>query len=49
MVRTEQRLDVLGVELLCALREADEVAEDDRDDLALSAWLPRRHGAESTT
>ena len=41
VVRAEERLDVLGVELLGPLREADEVAEDDRDDLALSAWLAR--------
>ncbi len=37
MVRAEERLDVFGVELLRPLREADEVAEDNRDDLALAA------------
>ena len=42
VVGPEQRLDVLGVELLRALREADEVAEHDRDDLALSPWFGHR-------
>ena len=36
VVRAEERLDVLGVERLRACGEADEVAEDDRDDLALA-------------
>ena len=37
VVRPENRLHVLRVERLGARREADEVAEDDRDDLALAA------------
>ncbi len=37
VVRPEKRLDVLGIHRLGACREADEVAEDDRDDLALAA------------
>ena len=40
VVGAEERLDVLGVELLGARGEADEVAEDDGNDLALSARLP---------
>ena len=35
MVGVENRLDVLGVESLGARREADEVGEEDGDDLAL--------------
>ena len=37
VVRREQRAHVLGVELLGAGREADEVGEEHRDDLALLA------------
>ena len=37
VVRPEDRLDVLGVESLGTRREADEVAEEDRDDLAFTA------------
>ena len=37
VVRGEQRLHVLGVELVGTLGEADEVAEDHRDDLSLAA------------
>ena len=37
VVGTEDRLDVLRVERLRPRREAHEVAEDDRDDLALAA------------
>ena len=37
VVRAEERLDVLRVHRLGLRREADEVAEEDRDDLALSA------------
>ena len=36
VVRSEERLDVLRIERLRARGEADEVAEDDRDDLALA-------------
>ena len=43
VVRAEQRLDVLGIELLGARREADEVAEDDGDDFTLAALA--RHQA----
>ena len=43
VVRTQDRVDVLGVDRLGARREADEVAEDDRDDLALAPW--RSHQA----
>jgi len=42
VVRAQQRLDVLRIELLGALRKADEVAGDDGHDLALSAL--RGHG-----
>ncbi|CAN5290797.1 hypothetical protein BH20ACT13_BH20ACT13_14840 [soil metagenome] len=42
VVRGEQSLDVLGVELLGALGEADEVAEDDRHDLPFSALCGHR-------
>jgi hypothetical protein len=41
MVGSEHRSDILGIELLGAAREADEVREEDSDDLAL---LPRRSG-----
>ena len=41
VVRRQQRAHVLGVEPLGARREADEVGEEDGDDLAL---LPRRLG-----
>ena len=34
VIRRQLRAHVLGIELLCARRRADEVAEDDRDDLA---------------
>ena len=44
VVRAEQRLHVLGIHRLGARREADEVAEDDRDDLALAALYACRHG-----
>jgi len=44
VVGAEQRLDVFGVELLGTAREADEVAEDDRDDLALAARCAPRLG-----
>ena len=44
VVGAEDRLDVLRVERLRARREADEVAEDDRDDLALAARCACRHG-----
>ena len=37
VIRAEERLHVLRVHSLRARREADEVAEEDRDDLALSA------------
>ena len=37
VVRPEDRLHVLRVHRLRLRREADEVAEEDRDDLALSA------------
>ncbi len=37
VIRAEDRLHVLRVHRLRARREADEVAEEDRDDLALSA------------
>ncbi len=43
VVGPQDRLDVLRVETLRLRREADEVAEDDRDHLALSARTPR-HG-----
>ena len=39
VVRTQDRLDVLGIHRLGLRREPDEVAEDDRDDLALAARL----------
>ena len=48
VVRAQKRVDVLGIHRLRALREADEVAEDDRDDLALAARRAR-HAPESTT
>ncbi len=41
MVGREQRAHVLGIELLGLRREADEVGEEDGDDLAL---LPRGRG-----
>ena len=44
VVRAEERLDVLGIHRLGPGGEADEVAEDDRDDLALAARCARRHG-----
>jgi hypothetical protein len=37
VIRAEERFDVFGIESFSAARKADEVAEDDRDDLALSA------------
>src|SRR5207342_371539 len=37
VVRAEEGVDVLGIERLGARGEADEVAEDDRNDLALAA------------
>ena len=37
VVGAQERLDVLGIDRLRRAREADEVAEDDRDDLALAA------------
>ena len=37
VVGREHRADVLGIELLGARREADEVGEEDGDDLALLA------------
>ena len=39
VVRAQERVDVLGVELLGARREADQVGEEDGDDLALPAGL----------
>src|SRR6266487_7165205 len=45
VVRTEDRLDVFGIELLRARREADEVGEQDCHHLALAPTLrgqPRR-------
>ena len=42
VIRAEERLDVLRVHRLGARREADEVAEEDRDDLALSAGHARK-------
>ena len=36
VVGAQDRLDVLGIQRLGARGEADEVAEDDRDDLALA-------------
>ena len=38
VVRGQQRPDVLGVEPLSALGRADQVREDDGDELALLAW-----------
>ena len=49
VVRAKDRLDVLGVERLRPRGEADEVAEDHGDDLALAASCALRHGWESTT
>ena len=43
VIRGEQRLDVLGIELLGSRGEADEVAEDDGHDFALSALYPDGH------
>ena len=39
VVGTENRCHVLGVQRLRLPREADEVAEDDGDDLPFLAWL----------
>jgi hypothetical protein len=44
VVRAEDCLDVLGVHRLDLRREPDEVAEDHRDDLALTALCACRHG-----
>ena len=44
VVRREEALHVLGVERLCAGGEADEVGEEDGDDLAL---LPAGAAADS--
>ena len=44
VVRAQERLDVLRVDRLGPRGETDEVAEDDRDDLALSARCAPRHG-----
>ena len=37
---TQERLDVLRIHRLGARREADEVAEEDRDDLAFAPRCP---------
>ena len=44
VVGPQDRLDVLRIQRLSTCREADEVAEDDRDDLALAARCAPRHG-----
>jgi hypothetical protein len=44
VVGAQKRLDVLGIHRLGACREADEVAEHDRDDLALAALGAACHG-----
>ena len=51
VVRAQDRVDLLRVELLRARGEADEVGEEDGDDLALPAWYLRvadRGGAVSS-
>jgi hypothetical protein len=47
VVRGEERLDVLRVHRLGLRREPDEIAEDDRDDLALAALRLPRHGVRA--
>ena len=37
VIRAEEGSDIFGIHLLGALREPHEVAEEDRDDLALLA------------
>ncbi len=44
VVGAQDRLDVLRIHRLRPRREADEVAEDDRHDLALAARCAPRHG-----
>ena len=44
VVGAQDRLDVLRIHRLGLRREPDEVAEDDRDDLALAARCAPRHG-----
>ncbi len=44
VVGREERLDVLGIHRLRPRGEADEVAEDDRDDLALAPRCDPGHG-----
>ena len=41
LIRREQLRDILGIHLLGARREADEVAEEDGDDLAFFLNLRR--------
>src|SRR5262249_32747525 len=48
VVRPQQSIHVLGIERFGARREADEVAEEDRDDLALALWTGA-HAPECTT
>ncbi len=45
VIRTEDRLDVLRIELLGLRRESDEVGEQDRDDLALAPGFHASAGA----
>ena len=49
VVGTKKRLDVLRIHRLGARREPDEIAEDDRHDLALTPRCSPRHGWEPTT
>jgi RecJ-like exonuclease len=44
VVRPQDRLHVLRIECLGLRGEPDEVAEHDRDDLALAALTTPRHG-----
>ena len=49
VIGTQERFDVFGIHGFRLRGEADEVAEDDRHDLAFTArWRPR-HGPESMT
>jgi len=47
VVWRQQCLDILGVHRLGPRCEPDEVAEDDRDDLALAALRLPRHGVRA--
>ena len=38
VVGSEDCSDVFGIELFRALRKADEIAEEHRDDLSLLSW-----------